>query len=87
MSPRVAGTFRLAEFVAAAVVGDAADAPVLDCEQLHRVGEDEAAMERLDDEAAVLAGPDLHRRQRLDGDVPLVGQVREHVGRSLAGAA
>ena len=73
------GHVQAPELEAAAVVGDAAHEPVLDREERHRRVEDEAAMERLDGEAAVLAGPDGRVGQGLDADVLLVGQVREHV--------
>jgi hypothetical protein len=67
------------ELEAAAVVGEAAHDPVLDGEQGHGRVEDEAAMQRLHREAAVLAGPDGRVRQRADADVLLVGEIGEHV--------
>ena len=67
----------LAELEAAPFIGDPAHALVLDGEQEHRAREDPAAMQRLDHEAAALAGPDLRLRQRPDADILLVIQVRE----------
>src|SRR4051812_38113218 len=67
----------LAELEAAPFIGDPAHALVLDGEQQHRAREYPPAMQRLDHEAAALAGPDLGLRQRADADILLVIQVRE----------
>ena len=58
-----------------AVEGDAPDDAVLDREQPDRAREDIAAMQRLDRESAILAGPEQAARHRANPGILVIGQV------------